>query len=94
MVETETDRRIFAGDFIEKVRIMRILAMTDIHGAYDLAREIIRSEPSDVVIIGGDLTTVGSIREAEEAWTVLQRSVHASSALRGIWISPRTTNFS
>lgn len=46
---------------------MRILAFTDIHGTYSKAEEIMRKEPADVVIIGGDLTTVGSVREAEEA---------------------------
>jgi Icc-related predicted phosphoesterase len=46
---------------------MIILALTDIHGAYDLAEEIVRSVASDVLVIGGDLTTVGSVREAEAA---------------------------
>ena len=46
---------------------MKILALTDIHGAYGIATEIIRRESPDVVIIGGDLTTVGSIKEAEQA---------------------------
>ena len=46
---------------------MKILALTDIHGNYKRANEIIARHPSDVVIIGGDLTTVGSVKEAEEA---------------------------
>ncbi len=46
---------------------MHILAMTDIHGAYALAEQIILRESADVVIIGGDLTTVGTVREAAEA---------------------------
>ncbi len=46
---------------------MKIVALTDIHGAYKKAEEIIRKAQADVVIIGGDLTTVGSVREAEEA---------------------------
>jgi Icc-related predicted phosphoesterase len=46
---------------------MRILALTDIHGAYDTADEIIRSVSPDVLVVGGDLTTVGSVREAEAA---------------------------
>lgn len=46
---------------------MRILALTDIHGAYSKVEEILRKEPADVVIIGGDLTTVGSVKEAENA---------------------------
>lgn len=46
---------------------MKIVALTDIHGSYDKAEEIIRKAQADVVIIGGDLTTVGSVKEAEEA---------------------------
>ena len=46
---------------------MRILALTDVHGAYSVAADIIRAAPADVVLIGGDLTTVGSVKEAEDA---------------------------
>lgn len=46
---------------------MTILALTDIHAAYDLANAIIEKEPADVLVIGGDLTNVGSVREAEIA---------------------------
>ena len=46
---------------------MRIIAFTDIHGAYARVEETLRREPADVVIIGGDLTTVGTVREAENA---------------------------
>ncbi len=46
---------------------MRILAFTDIHGAYTRVEEVLRKEKTDVVIIGGDLTTVGSVKEAEGA---------------------------
>ncbi len=46
---------------------MRILALTDIHGSYIKAEEIIISELADVVIIGGDLTNVGSVKETETA---------------------------
>jgi len=46
---------------------MKILALTDIHGAYSIAEEIISAEPADVVLIGGDLTTVGTVKEAEDA---------------------------
>jgi Icc-related predicted phosphoesterase len=51
---------------------MKILALTDIHGAYKRAKEIIDLNPSDVVLIGGDLTTVGSVKEAEEALKLFQ----------------------
>jgi Icc-related predicted phosphoesterase len=46
---------------------MRIVALTDIHAAYDLAVRILKSENPDLVIVGGDLTTVGSVREAGDA---------------------------
>ncbi len=46
---------------------MKIVAITDIHGAYANVSGIIKRESPDVVVIGGDLTTVGTIKEAEEA---------------------------
>ena len=46
---------------------MKILALTDIHGAYNKAEEIIKKESPDICIIGGDLTTVGSVKEVEMA---------------------------
>ena len=46
---------------------MKILALTDIHGSFGRAAEIINKESADVTVIGGDLTTVGSVKEAEEA---------------------------
>lgn len=52
---------------------MKIVALTDIHGAYDIAASILRVEKPDCVIIGGDLTTVGSVREAEEALAQMRR---------------------
>lgn len=58
---------------------MKILALTDIHGSYTKAIDIIRKESADVVIIGGDLTTLGTVREAEEA--VKQFQEHSSSVL-------------
>jgi len=46
---------------------MNILALTDIHGSYKKAADIIRTVSADIVLIGGDLTTVGSVREVEQA---------------------------
>lgn len=52
---------------------MRILAFTDIHGAYNKTDEILSKESGyDAVIIGGDLTTHGSPKEAEEAIKLFQ----------------------
>lgn len=47
---------------------MKILAMTDIHGAYEKAGRIIASESGiSAIVIGGDLTTNGSAQEAQAA---------------------------
>ncbi len=47
---------------------MKILAMTDIHGAYEKAGDIITSESGiSALLIGGDLTTNGSAFEARAA---------------------------
>lgn len=47
---------------------MRILAFTDIHGSYDRVEAILSRESIfDAVIIGGDLTTHGTVGEASEA---------------------------
>jgi Icc-related predicted phosphoesterase len=46
---------------------MKILALTDIHGKYETADRIIAAETPDVLVIGGDLTTAGSLKEASDA---------------------------
>lgn len=47
---------------------MRILAFTDIHGSYDRIVEILSKEAAfDAVIVGGDLTTHGTVNEATNA---------------------------
>ncbi len=52
---------------------MRIIAFTDIHGAYTKVQEILTEEKTvDAVILGGDLTTVGTPKEAEEAVKLFQ----------------------
>jgi Icc-related predicted phosphoesterase len=51
---------------------MKILAFTDIHGSYKKVEEIIKLEHAGVVVIGGDLTNVGSIKEAEIAINLFQ----------------------
>jgi len=53
---------------------MRILAFTDIHGAFGTMEEILSKEPGfDLILIGGDLTTHGTPRQAEEAIGQLRR---------------------
>ncbi len=47
---------------------MRILAFTDIHGSYDRVAGILSNERGfDVVLVGGDLTTHGTVIEAMTA---------------------------
>jgi Icc-related predicted phosphoesterase len=47
---------------------MRILACSDVHGAYEKLESILSRERGyDVVLLAGDLTTNGSPREAEQA---------------------------
>jgi Icc-related predicted phosphoesterase len=52
---------------------MKIVAITDVHGAYDTAAAIIRREKPDAVIVGGDLTTVGTLKEASDALELFRR---------------------
>ena len=47
--------------------MMRIIALTDIHGSYSTVTKILQKERPDITIIGGDLTTVGTVKEAESA---------------------------
>jgi Icc-related predicted phosphoesterase len=46
---------------------MRIVALTDIHGAYGTVERILRQETPDVLVVGGDLTSVGTVKEADDA---------------------------
>ncbi len=47
---------------------MKVLAMTDIHGAYRTVEEILSSiEGIDVFVIGGDFSLVGTPKEVEDA---------------------------
>lgn len=72
---------------------MKIVALTDIHGAYELAEAIIRAENPDVVILGGDLTTVGSVREAEGAIHLFARSCPRIYAVAGNMDLPSHDDF-
>ncbi len=46
---------------------MKILAATDIHGASHKVVEILNRETPDILIIGGDLTTYGSVQDVRKA---------------------------
>lgn len=52
---------------------MKIVALTDIHGKYEVAARIIRAEGPDAVVVGGDLTTVGTMKEAADALELFRR---------------------
>lgn len=57
---------------------MKILAFTDIHGVYKKVEEIINYETADVVILGGDLTNIGSVKEVDviiEKFRLLSREL-------------------
>ncbi len=52
---------------------MKIIAFTDIHGSYKKVETILQRESGyDVILIGGDLTTMGSPKEAEDAIKLFQ----------------------
>jgi Icc-related predicted phosphoesterase len=62
---------------------MKILAFTDIHGSYKKVEEIIKLEHAGVVLIGGDLTNVGTIKEAEIAINLFQSASKNLFAITG-----------
>jgi Icc-related predicted phosphoesterase len=45
---------------------VKIIAFTDIHGSYKKVEEILSRVSSDVIVIGGDITTGGTSEEVEE----------------------------
>lgn len=54
--------------------LMKLLALADIHGAYDRVEKILqREQPYDALVIGGDLTTRGTEHEARDALGRFQR---------------------
>jgi Icc-related predicted phosphoesterase len=46
---------------------MKIIAFTDIHGSYRKVDEILTKVSADAVVIGGDITTIGTPPEVERA---------------------------
>ncbi len=53
---------------------MRIVAFTDIHGAFDAVERALQRESTvDAVVLGGDLTTFGTPAQAREGVTRLLR---------------------
>lgn len=72
---------------------MKIIAFTDIHGAYSTVEETLRKEPADVVIIGGDLTNVGSVGEVRTAIQQFQTINHNLLAVAGNMDLPQHDEF-
>ena len=68
---------------------MRIIAFTDIHGAYDRIEEALRKESVfDAIVIGGDLTTHGTASQAEVAIQKLRKFGKPILAVAGNMDSP------
>lgn len=62
---------------------MKIVALTDIHGAYGIAERILAKEQPDIVVVGGDLTNVGTVKEAEQAIQQFQSIVSVTLCVAG-----------
>lgn len=63
---------------------MRIVAFTDIHGAYSEVEATLECEaPFDAIVVGGDLTTHGTKEEAEGALRRFQRHEKPVLAVAG-----------
>lgn len=68
---------------------MKILAFTDIHGAYERVDRMISSEDNvDGIIIGGDLTTYGTPEDSEKAIRFFQNNGLPLFAVAGNMDSP------
>jgi Icc-related predicted phosphoesterase len=68
---------------------MIILAFTDVHGAHQKVRDIVVREPkADAVIIGGDLTTFGTVDAAQEGLASIQSGGKPVFAVAGNMDSP------
>jgi len=68
---------------------MKLLAFSDIHGAYERVDQIIQAERgADAIIIGGDLTTYGAPEDGEKAIRVFQNSGLPVFAVAGNMDSP------
>ena len=68
---------------------MRILAISDIHGAYEFAKRIAQTEAGiDVLVIAGDMTTNGTRTEATDAIDELRVLVPRILAVAGNMDTP------
>ncbi len=70
---------------------MKIIAFTDIHGAVDRVEEILKREPDcSAVILGGDLTTNGTVKQAQDSIRSVQRFGKPVFAVAGNMDRPET----
>ncbi len=67
---------------------MKILAVTDIHGAFHRVNSMIALENPDMMVIGGDLTTAGTTKEAEDAVRGFMKMVPRIVCVAGNMDSP------
>jgi Icc-related predicted phosphoesterase len=67
---------------------MKILAFTDIHGSYKKVDEILAKVSADVIVIGGDITTMGTPTEAKIAVEGWKKLGHPLLAIAGNMDSP------
>ncbi len=73
---------------------MIILAFTDIHGAHHKVKQIIERETkADAVIVGGDLTTWGTLEDAEEGLDSIKSVGKPVFAVAGNMDSPEFDAF-
>lgn len=70
---------------------MKILAFTDIHGSVDTVEHILKQETgSGAIILGGDLTTNGTVKQAQDAVRRIQRFGKPVYAVAGNMDQPET----
>jgi len=67
---------------------MKIIAFTDIHGSYKRVDKILAKVSAGVVVIGGDITTVGTPAEVERAIEGWKKFNHPLLAVAGNMDSP------
>ncbi|MBM4166526.1 MAG: YfcE family phosphodiesterase [Ignavibacteria bacterium] len=62
---------------------MKILALSDIHGSYSVARSIIEKERPDILVLAGDISTMGSVKELRSAIATFARTTNNIVAISG-----------
>jgi len=67
---------------------MKILAVTDIHGANQKVIEMAGREKPDLLVIGGDLTTYGSVDDVQKAVGLFRELAGAVLCISGNMDSP------